>query len=40
MVDTFGGFLFDGLLGPIPGGAFKRTDQFRAAPRLVRSRAV
>ena len=23
LLDTFGGFLFDGPLGPIPGGAFK-----------------
>lgn len=25
LLDTFGGFLFDGPLGPIPGGAFQGT---------------
>ena len=23
LLDTFGGYLFDGPLGPIPGGAFR-----------------
>src|SRR5215472_10059274 len=32
LLDTFGGWLFDGPLGPIPGGAFKGAGDPAATP--------
>ena len=34
LLDTFGGFLFDGPLGPIPGGAFKGAVNPNPTPDL------